>query len=230
MTLGASSDPGAAIARGHGAIVLAGGASQRMGAAKAALDWDGRPLLDHVAGVLARAVDGPVIVSAAPGVALPPMPSLRNGRGLRVDDPVADRGPLVGVVAAFEALEAVADPPGIVFVAAVDLPLLSVELVRRIVSLLEAAPDADVALPFVEGRGQPLAAAWRTRVLDEARRRVDAGQGGFQGLLGAVRVLELDPVLLLADRSLRAVDPRLDGLRDVDDPAALAALRATHGT
>ncbi len=40
-------------------IVLAGGASRRMGRPKAALPWHGTTLLGHVTGVLASAVDGP---------------------------------------------------------------------------------------------------------------------------------------------------------------------------
>src|ERR1700749_4313941 len=52
-------------------VVLAGGRSTRMGTAKAALEWHGSTLLRHVAGVLGRAVDGPVIVVRSPGQQLP---------------------------------------------------------------------------------------------------------------------------------------------------------------
>lgn len=197
-----------------------------MGAAKAALDWDGRTLIDHVVGVLGRAVTGPVVIAAAPEQPLPELPSAPTGRWQRVDDPVGDRGPLTGLATALAAHDAAPDPPELVFVAAVDLPLLSVELVQRILALLEAAPDVDVALPRIGGREQPLCAAWRTRVSSEAARRAGAGEGGFRGLLGAVRVAELDAGTLLAGAALRRADPGLDGFRDVDDPSALAAIEA----
>ncbi|HEV2753369.1 MAG TPA: NTP transferase domain-containing protein, partial [Solirubrobacteraceae bacterium] len=56
-------------------IVLAGGRSTRMGAAKAALEWHGSTLLRRVAGLVARGVDGPVVVVRAPGQALPALPA-----------------------------------------------------------------------------------------------------------------------------------------------------------
>ncbi|MEY3019059.1 MAG: hypothetical protein RLZZ272_43 [Actinomycetota bacterium] len=209
-----------------GGIVLAGGASRRMGSAKAALEWEGRTLLDRVVGTLGRAVDGPVVVAAAPGGALPPLHSTPPQRWHRVDDPVADRGPLTGLATALVAHAAGSAPPELVFVSAVDLPLLSVELVRRILALLRAAPDVDVALPRIDGRAQPLAAAWRTRTTSDVLLRSQRGEGGFRDLLGSLRVMELDREALLADPVLRAVDPALDGFRDVDDPLALANLRA----
>ena len=44
-------------------IVLAGGRSSRMGSPKAALEWHGSTLLRRVAGIVGRAVDGPVVVA-----------------------------------------------------------------------------------------------------------------------------------------------------------------------
>jgi len=197
-----------------------------MGAAKAALPWGGGSLLDHVVGVLGRAVDGPVVVSAGPGDDLPPITSLAPERLLRVDDPERGRGPLTGLALALDAHRRAPEPVAAVFVAAVDLPLLTVELVQRMLDLLAAAPDADVALPHVDGHAQPLAAAWRPAIAEAALRRVAAGEGGFAGLLGDLRVVEADVATLLADHALAAADPGLVGLRDADDPVALAALRA----
>src|SRR5215213_7709623 len=55
-------------------IVLAGGRSSRMGTPKAALEWHGSTLLRRVVGVVARSVDGPVVVVRAPGQQLPALP------------------------------------------------------------------------------------------------------------------------------------------------------------
>lgn len=223
--------PGGAASHGAApwdAIVLAGGASRRMGAAKAALPWGATSLLDHVVGVLGRAVDGRVVVSAAPGTPLPPTPSIRTERVERVDDPEPGRGPLRGLASGLSTLAELRGTAGTVFVAAVDLPLLTPELVRRVLALLDDAPSADVALPRIAGRSQPLAAAYRLRVAEEAVRRVAAGEGGFRGLLGAADVLEVDAALLLADPDLAAVDPMLAGFRDADLPEELARLRGVR--
>jgi hypothetical protein len=56
-------------------LVLAGGRSTRMGAPKASLEWHGSTLLYRAAALLARVVDGPVVVVAAPGQQLPELPA-----------------------------------------------------------------------------------------------------------------------------------------------------------
>src|ERR687897_869016 len=53
------------------AVVLAGGRSTRMGRPKATLDWHGSTLLRRAAGIVGRAVDGPVVVVRAAGQELP---------------------------------------------------------------------------------------------------------------------------------------------------------------
>ena len=64
-----------------------------MGAAKADLEWHGSTLLYRAAAVLARTVDGPVIVVAAPGQELPELPA-----GVAVvEDPVEGLGPMQGL-------------------------------------------------------------------------------------------------------------------------------------
>src|SRR4029077_17322322 len=74
------------------AIVLAGGRSSRMGSPKAALGCHGSTLLRGVAGIVARAVDGPVIVVRAPGQELPALPPSVEV----VEDARQGRGPLPG--------------------------------------------------------------------------------------------------------------------------------------
>src|ERR1700755_2884271 len=75
------------------AIVLAGGRSSRMGSPKAALEWHGSTLLRRVTGLLARWVDGPVVVVRAPGQELPNLdPAIEV-----VADAREGRGPLQGL-------------------------------------------------------------------------------------------------------------------------------------
>ncbi|WP_279581859.1 molybdenum cofactor guanylyltransferase [Fodinicola feengrottensis] len=72
--------------------MLAGGRSARMGRSKADLPWHGSTLLRRTVGVLARAVDGPVVVVRAAGQSLPSLPA-----GVEVrDDDAEGLGPLQG--------------------------------------------------------------------------------------------------------------------------------------
>ena len=88
-----------------------------MGTAKAGLEWHGATLLYRAAAVLARTVDGPVVVVAAPGQALPDLP---DGVAV-VEDPVEGLGPMQGLATGLAALVAEADAA---FVCSTDLPFL----------------------------------------------------------------------------------------------------------
>jgi molybdenum cofactor guanylyltransferase len=161
------------------AIVLAGGASRRMGRPKALLDWHGTPLVHHVASILARVCD-PVVVVAAPGDELP----LPDGVE-RAQDAVADRGPLEGVAAG---MRAVGGRAGAVFLAATDLPLLHPQVVSELVAAL---PGYDAAVPVVAGRDQTLAAAYDARTLLRARELLAAGRPRIAALLDGARVARI---------------------------------------
>jgi molybdenum cofactor guanylyltransferase len=130
-------------------IVLAGGRSSRMGTPKAWLDWHGSTLLRRVCGIVARGAGGPVAVIRAPGQELPPLPG-----GVRVvEDAREGRGPMQGILAGLEAVDA-----DVAFVASVDLPFLHP---RFITAVCRGLDGADVAVPHVAGHRQPLAAAYR---------------------------------------------------------------------
>ena len=169
----AAADPHAA------AIVLAGGASTRMGTSKALLDWHGTPLVHRVAAVLAAICD-PVVVVAAPGQELPLPAGVE-----RAEDSVAGGGPLEGVAAG---MHAVGGRAGAVFLAATDLPLLHPQVVRELVAAL---PGYDAAVPVVAGHDQTLAAAYDARTLLRARDLLAAGRPRIAALLDGARVARI---------------------------------------
>lgn len=194
-------------------IVLAGGRSSRMGTSKAALDWFGVPLLARVAGLVGRAVDGPVVVVRAPGQGLPPLPA----RVEVVDDPVEGRGPLQGIAVG---LDAVAGRAETAFVTATDLPLLHPAYVRRVLALLDE--DTDVVVPQVHGFPQPLAAAYRVALSPLVTSLVGDGVRRPPDLFTQCRVVRPDEEELLAGAELARVDPQIDSLRGVNTPDELA--------
>ncbi len=145
-------------------IVLAGGRSSRMGTPKAWLDWHGSTLLRRVCGIVARGAGGPVVVVRAPGQELPALPA-----GVRVvDDAREGRGPLQGILAGLEAVDA-----EVAFVASVDLPLLHP---RFVAAVCRGAEGADAAVPHLGGYRQPLAAAYRSALAPLVAELVESGQ------------------------------------------------------
>ena len=198
-------------------IVLAGGRSSRMGTSKAALEWHGSTLLRRVTGVLARVVDGPVVVVRAPGQELPALPAQVD----IVEDPREGLGPLQGLAAG---LAATADRAEAAFACSTDLPFLHPAFVRRVLRAL--TDGVDVGLPVALGYPQPLAAAYRTALAPLAERLVAAQRLRPAFLFGECSVVRLDEAALRADPVLAALDPDLDSVININEPADYAAARS----
>lgn len=199
-------------------IVLAGGRSTRMGRPKAALEWHGSTLLHRVAGIVARAVDGPVAVVRAPGQELPSLPP-----GARVvEDAREGRGPLQGLAAG---LAAVAEDADLAYVSSTDVPLLHPAFVAAVLAAAERE-DVDVALPVAQGFKHPLAAAYRTSLVEDVEDLIASDRMRPAFLFERCRVRELDESDLLRDARLSRADPELLSLQNVNDPAEYEDARA----
>ena len=160
------------------AVVLAGGASRRMGRDKATLR--SRPerattFVERIVSVVSPRCS-PVFVIAAPGQPIPDLPAdvLR--------DEVRGVGPLL---ATGRGLRAAADAGiELAFVCAVDMPYMSVELIDE---LAECATrlGVDVVLPW-DGRDHYLAGVYRTALADRVDTLVAAGERSMRALVDTV--------------------------------------------
>jgi len=204
-------------------VVLAGGRSSRMGTPKAALEWHGSTLLYRTVSIVARATGGVVVVVSAAGQNLPVLP-----RGtLVVEDPREGKGPVQGIAAGLSALS---DRAETAFVSSTDLPFLHPAFVRRVVGGVgrERSGDGavpDVCLPVARGYPQPLAAAYRVGLAGTAERLVREGRLRPAFLFEECVVSRLDDAALTADPAVAALDPELDSLVNVNEPADYAAAR-----
>jgi len=198
-------------------VVLAGGRSTRMGSPKAALEWHGSTLLWRTVAIVGRATDGPVVVVRAPGQQLPALPPDTEV----VDDPAEGQGPVQGIAAGLAAL---ADRAQVAFVSSTDMPFLHPAFVRRVVRA--AADGADVGLPVARGFRQPLAASYRTALAPAAQRLVSEGRLKPAFLFEECTVAMLGEAELRADPVLAALDPALESLVNVNEPADYQAARA----
>ena len=194
-----------------GGIVLCGGRSSRMGRPKAWLPVGGEFLLQRVVRVVGEAV-GPVVVVAAPGQDVPPLPA---GVDL-VRDEREGHGPLAGLAAGLAALDGRADAA---YLSACDVPYLSVPFVRRMAEVFNerrGPPPLSACVPDVGGFLHPLAAVYRQSVLQVAVELLNAGQCRLSAVFDAV-----------PSRVVGAADlPDTDSLRNVNTPEEYAvALR-----
>lgn len=154
------------------AVVLAGGASRRMGRDKATLPYRGSTLVEHVVSVVKQCCS-PVFVVAAPGQRLPGV----DAEVLR--DDVRGLGPLVatgrGLRAAAQAGARWA------FVCAVDMPFLDVALIDTLVASATSI-RCDVVLPW-DGRDHYLAGLYSTALVARADALVAAGERRMSALV-----------------------------------------------
>lgn len=152
--------------------ILAGGRSRRMGAPKAGVLLDGRPLLAHVAEAARAAGLTPVVV-AKRGSVLPPSDVPRW------DEPDEPQHPLTGVAAALRQ----AGAP--IVVVPVDLPYVSPGLLAAL-----AAHPARLAVVEAAGRLHPLLGRFDPADADALEAAARAGAPVVRTVteLGAVRI------------------------------------------
>jgi len=160
------------------AVVLAGGASRRMGRDKATMphpdSGSGTPatMVEYTVDVL-RARCAPVFVIAAPGQ---PLPSLQ-AEVLR--DEVRGVGPLLATGRGLRAAAAAGVERA--FVSAVDMPYLSVDVIDE----LAGHDGVDIVLPW-DGRDHYLAGIYRTDLAERVDRLVAAGEHSMRALAETV--------------------------------------------
>ena len=189
------------------AIVLAGGQATRLGGArKPLLEIGGLTILERVLGAV-RAVPVARVVLVANDRAWPMASDVTV-----VLDPQPHAGVLPALLAGLEAATA-----SLCLSAAADMPFLSAPLYRL---LLAHSAEADVVIPNVAGRREPMCAVYRRAPCREAiRATLATGQRRMVDFLDLVRVQEVDESLL------RQADPELRAFFNVNTAADLAQAR-----
>jgi len=136
-----------------GGVILCGGRSSRMGRSKAWLPIGEECLLQRVVRVVASVVD-PVVVVAAVGQELPPLPE-----GIEiVHDHHGSKGPLAGLAAGLAALDGRAEA---VYVSSCDVPFLNADFIRTVIEQLGTHA---IAVPRIGDYSHPLGGVYRLSV------------------------------------------------------------------
>ena len=175
-------------------LVLAGGASRRMGRPKALLPFGGTTLIEHLIANLALAFAEILVSANTP---------LLDGRYPLVADRHPGAGPLAGIEAGLKAAR-----HELVFAVACDMPLLTPDLALTICA---AAARHDAAVPRLSGRPEPAAAAYRRSAGPAITAALEAGRYRAADALHDLDVAWLD-----------RLDERL--FVNVNDPAGYQAL------
>jgi molybdopterin-guanine dinucleotide biosynthesis protein A len=116
--------------------ILAGGEGSRMGRPKSLLTLGGKPILSHILGEAEW--NGPTMLVTSPGRRFPPAASEFS---VEVSDPIADQGPMRGVLTALQ--YATTDQ---IIVSAVDMPSTGSEIFRWLARELTSRPQAHAVM------------------------------------------------------------------------------------
>ncbi len=179
-------------------VVLAGGESRRMGRDKATLLVPGgtTTMIEHVTGIIAQRCE-PVFAMAAVGQPLPALQARIIRDDSRFQGPLPATGR--GLRAAGEAGARLA------FVCAVDMPLVTPDLIDELVRLAEET-DAEIVSPW-DGRSHFLAAVYRTDLADRVERLVASGERRMSALIDAS---DAQQIVLSDSRPLTNVNTAAD--------------------
>jgi molybdopterin-guanine dinucleotide biosynthesis protein A len=196
----------------RGAIVLAGGPSERLGRPKALVRFGGVPLVLRAASAAFAVSEDVVVVSRGPLAGQIQEILFAGPRVVR--DQMRARSPLVGLLAGAEALRTET-----VAAIACDLPFIRPSLLSR---LFREARGHDAAVPrWPDGRVEPLVAVYRRVALLRAlRSSLAAGDRSNLAMLARLRDVRFVPV-----GSLRSLDPGLRSFVNVNTPRDLARAR-----
>ncbi len=163
------------------ALVLAGGASRRMGRPKGMLSWGGSTVIGTVLDVLRPLFRRTVVVARnAEDIARLEAEVVIDGRD--------EQGPLAGLARGLASV----DGPWC-FVAGCDMPFLRPQVIG---SMAVELGESDVLAVESGGRAQPLHAFYNVRCLGTAELLLAEGDTSLKGLLARSRVKYLDAAWL----------------------------------
>ena len=164
-------------------LILAGGAGRRAGGAdKGLLDWQGRPLIEHVYHGIVAQVDE-VLISCNRNRNLYAALAKVTSADLRPDY----QGPLAGMEAA---VTDIAYP--LLLVTPCDTPALPSNLALQLLQGLEDSPGSSVAYAITRDGGQYLCALLRTECLRSLPEYLNSGQRAVRHWYNQVGAIAVD--------------------------------------
>lgn len=158
-------------------VILAGGASSRMGKNKALLEVDGSPIISRTYRTLASMFHEVIVVTNSP----------REYEFLpcrKVPDIYSNIGSIAGLHSAL----AHSNSPR-AFVTACDMPFLDQSVIRYLCLLQQEGYDA--VIPFSEGGQEPLHAVYSSSCKEVFDRAIQRGERKILDILGEVEIREV---------------------------------------
>lgn len=192
------------------AVILAGGASRRMGFDKQTLTLGDRPLIERTVEQLGVLFDDIVIVTDRP--------QLYRDYNVRVmADVFSESGPMAGIHAGL--LQA---KSRFVYVIGCDMPYPDRDYINLMLRMLENTKSDSVVgcmMQRDDGRLEPLNAFYSTELAEDMAKSLDDGERSLQFFC------RHQPFLWITEEEGRAISPELRMFRNINDFADLLDIR-----
>ncbi len=178
-------------------IILAGGENRRMGADKAFLDIDGRPMIEHILALFAGLFKKTIIVTNTPE-------RYRSYEAELVGDALAIRGPLTGIYSGL-----LRSGEEYNFIVACDMPFLNLQLISY---MGEIAAGQDAVVPQFDGFLEPLHAIYRRGLLPVMEAQILKQDRRIRGLFDHIHVR------YVTEEEIVRFDPLKRSFRNINTP------------
>ena len=188
------------------AFILTGGASSRMGKAKALLEFVGEPLILRIARMIEPLVSSVIAVGPSERYAPLGLPVIEDQPFGIAGERGRSPGPLAGIASALSASRTDWN-----LILACDLPYLSREWVAWLLARTEVS-SGQIIMPRTEGGPEPLAAVYRRECAGPI---IAALHRGVRKVTDAVTQLRTD---FVTEREWRHIDPDGRVLRNMNTP------------
>jgi molybdenum cofactor guanylyltransferase len=162
-------------------VVLAGGASSRMGQPKELLQIGGETLIETTSRLVQEAVGTCMVISNDKGR----LPRLPDSIPVYKDD-APGLGPLGGLLTAMRCTS-----EEYLLVVACDMPALNASVLHLLIREARSS-GSDVILPVWNGKKHPLCAVYRSSLYPLVLRLLEEGKRRMFDLLSQVQVKEID--------------------------------------
>jgi molybdopterin-guanine dinucleotide biosynthesis protein A len=188
------------------AFILTGGASSRMGKAKALLEFGGKPLIIRIARTIEPLVSSVTAVGPSERYAALGLQVIEDQKFGIADERGKSPGPLAGIASALSASRTDWN-----FILACDLPYLSREWVAWLLARTNIS-SAQIIMPRTEGGPEPLAAVYRGECAEPI---IAALHRGIRKVTEAMEQLRTD---FVTEREWHHIDPDGRVLRNMNSP------------
>lgn len=185
-------------------IILCGGKSSRMGSPKEWLEFGNERMLQRMSRILGELLD-PVIVVAAADQEIPTLDSTIQV----VTDEFDSLGPLSGIYSGLKQIHR--RGIGRAFVTACDCPFIQADFIRFLFQQIEA--DTQIVLTTDGQHHHVLSAVYDSSVYQSAEQLIEEQK------LRPIRLTDLHPTKWIHLDAVRAVDPELLSLENMNSPA-----------